>query len=102
MSSVLLPLSPLQKGLLASLVLAALSAGCRGGVSEDPPLHLVPDMDSQQHRRPQSDSPVFADHLSMRQPVEHTVARDNALLDVHNLKSDDALFRGVEIGRAHV
>lgn len=82
--------------LLVAVVLVAAAAGCRGGVSEDPPFHLIPDMDSQQHRRPQSESPVFADHRAMRQPVEHTVARDNPLTNIHHLKNDDAFFRGVD------
>lgn len=73
---------------LAVLCLAAgLFAGCRGGVSEDPPLHLVPDMDNQANKRAQSLSPVFADGRAARRPVEHTVARGH-------LRTDTARFEG--------
>jgi mono/diheme cytochrome c family protein len=85
--------SPLSRsargGLALSLVCAtaAVFGGCRGGVSEDPPLHLVPDMDNQAHKRAQSMSPVFADGRAARRPVEHTVARGH-------LRTDTARFEG--------
>lgn len=66
---------------------SAFIAGCRGGVSEDPPINLAPDMDAQQHRRPQSESPVFADHRAARTPDPHTIARNH-------LKTNSAFYRG--------
>lgn len=59
--------------LLAVLV----SANClRGGSSDKPPVHLVPDMDYQKKYQPQEESPLFADRSSSRTPVEGTVALD--------------------------
>ena len=73
-------------GLLGSSVV---STGCRGGVSEDPPINLVPDMDTQQHRRPQSSSPVFADQRAARPIDSNTVARGK-------LRTDHAKYNGVD------
>lgn len=87
----------------ASLVLAAAavsaafgSAGCRGGTSEDPPVHLAPDMDWQAHRRAQSHSPIFADHRAMRPVDKHTVAHGFTEEErAKNLKEDGAFFHGM-------
>jgi len=68
---------------------AALVGGCRGGVSEDPPINLVPDMDNQAKRLPQSISSVFADKRAMRRPQEHTIARNH-------LKQGDDSEKGVD------
>jgi len=74
----------------------ASAAGCRGGVSEDPPIHLAPDMDSQPHRRPQTSSKIFGDGRASRTPEPHTIARDEDPDHPQHLKLDDALFRGVD------
>jgi len=95
--------SLLQAGLVGALVLtSAAFAGCRGEPSEDPPFHLVPDMDWQSKRLPQSESPkdddgkfLFADKRSSRPLVAGTVA-------LGKLKDDDAFFRGVDEGGKHV
>jgi mono/diheme cytochrome c family protein len=75
--------------LAASLIVGASAASCRGGVSEDPPINLAPDMDLQAHRRPQSPSKIFADGRAGRRPVEHTVSRGH-------LKTDPAMYQGVD------
>ena len=67
------------------------NTGCRGGVSEDPPINLVPDMDSQQHRRPQSISSVFADHRAARPIDSNAVARGK-------LRTDHVKYEGVDAG----
>lgn len=59
--------------LCAALPLAA--TGCRGGISESPPVHLVLDMDFQPKVKAQSESHFFADGRGMRLPVPGTVAR---------------------------
>lgn len=82
-------------GLLLGATLGALALGCRGGTSEDPPVNLVPDMDSQAARRPQSESPLFADKRAMRPLDKRTVSRGH-------LKEDDALYRGVDAKGAPV
>ncbi len=76
---------------LAAAVGISAVMGCRGGVSEDPPINLVPDMDTQAKRLPQSESKVFADKRAMRKPVDHTVGRGR-------LKRDDAFEKGMGPG----
>jgi mono/diheme cytochrome c family protein len=79
-----------KKLALASAMLAA--AGCRGSVSEDPPIHIIPDMDWQDKYHPQGESALFADGRAMRDPVEGTVARGS-------LKDDEAFYRGTQGGQ---
>lgn len=91
--------SALLSGALALAALAggaASTTGCRGGVSEDPPIHLVPDMDSQQHRRPQSISSVFADHRAARPIDANAVARGKLRVDHAKYEGTDAAGRLVE------
>lgn len=61
----------------AALLLALLLAGCRGGISEAPPVHLVLDMDFQPKLETQSatDFAGWPDRRSMRVPAEGTIAR---------------------------
>jgi hypothetical protein len=68
--------------------------GCRGGISEDPdpPRHRHAEP---AHRRPQSDSQVFADHLAMRPIDTHTVAWGHSQKEDNLLKEDDAFYRGL-------
>jgi mono/diheme cytochrome c family protein len=90
--------SPFGRGALLlplALGLAAVVGGCRGGVSEDPPINLVPDMDDQAHRLPQSISSVFGDKRSMRKPEPHTVARNH-------LKQGDDYEKGLDTKGAAV
>lgn len=62
---------------LAPLVLALLTlGGCmRGCTSPRPPIHPNPNMDLQPKVRAQAESDFFYDGMTMRQPLEHTVAR---------------------------
>lgn len=85
-------------GLVGCLGFAALVAGCRGGKSEDPPFHLIPDMQWQQKRGAQSDSKLFADKRSNRVPDAHTVSRGRSRTHVQDefLKESDALYKGVD------
>jgi mono/diheme cytochrome c family protein len=58
------------------LVLAIiLMIGCRGDHSTKPPIHLNPNMDSQDKFKAQSVNPFFTDSSAMRLPVEGTIAR---------------------------
>ena len=61
-------------------VLAAITAGalfgCRGQTSDEPPVLLERNMYDQERYNPESYSQFFADHRTMRTPVEGTVARD--------------------------
>ena len=70
------------------IVIALLMTSCyRGKPSEDPPIHLNPNMDSQQKYEAQEESQFFKDGLTMRPPVAGTVARGD-------LREDDAYYRG--------
>ncbi|MBE2185438.1 MAG: cytochrome c [Rhodothermales bacterium] len=61
---------------LAPLALgAALLTGCRGMVSEKPPIHPNLNMDFQEKFEPQEANPFFADGRANRTPVAGTVAR---------------------------
>jgi len=61
--------------------------GCRGGVSADPPFHLIQNMDQQKRFEAQEKNPFFEDQRAMRLPAEGTVAR-------RELREDDHLHRG--------
>ena len=65
--------------------LVATVAACRGQVSEEPPVHLIPDMDWQPKYDEQGSSAFFADGRAERPLVEGTVARgslhDNEAFD---------------------
>jgi len=61
-----------QKSLLMFIVI--LMIGCRGDHSTKPPIHLNPNMDSQDKFKAQSTNPFFADSSAMRLPVDGTVA----------------------------
>jgi mono/diheme cytochrome c family protein len=69
---------------LATLLIAlvgGLFAGCRGEISEDPPRHPNPNMDSQERYDAQEANPFFADGRASRQPVAGTVAQGELALD---------------------
>ena len=75
-----------MKKLMLTGALAAVAA-CRGSVSEDPPIHIIPDMDWQDKYQAQGESAFFADGRSMRAEVDGTVARGS-------LKDDAEYFQG--------
>jgi mono/diheme cytochrome c family protein len=50
--------------------------GCRGGHSTKPPIHLNPNMDSQDKFKAQSVNTFFADSSAMRLPVDGTIAQN--------------------------
>lgn len=64
--------------------------GCRGGESEQPPVHLIHNMDTQEKGKAfrRDTSGLFADGRLMREPVEGTVA-------VGQLNDDDLLNQGI-------
>jgi mono/diheme cytochrome c family protein len=55
------------------LVFLLAAAGCRGGVSSDPPVHLLGDMDWQPKFQAEEHNPMFADGRAMRPLVPGTV-----------------------------
>lgn len=74
------------------LVGAALAfVGCRGGESNDPPVHLIRNMDTQERGKAyrKDTSGLFADGRMMRAPVAGTVA-------VGTLEEDARLYEGLD------
>jgi mono/diheme cytochrome c family protein len=61
--------------LAAVLALGSLVA-CRGETSGEPPVQLERNMFDSERYNPESYSTFFADHRTMRTPVEGTIARD--------------------------
>lgn len=61
--------------LLAAVLAIFLLAGCRGSLSDEPPIHPNLNMDFQEKFDPQEANPFFADGRAMRPPVPGTVAR---------------------------
>lgn len=62
---------------LCTVAVLVVVAGCRGGISDSPPVHPVQDMDFQPKLKAQSSSGFegWVDGRGMRLPVEGTVAR---------------------------
>jgi hypothetical protein len=76
---------------IAIFILALIVAACyRGKPSEDPPIHLNPNMDSQQKYEAQEKSKFFENKSTMRMPVPGTIARGD-------LREDDAYYNGKTI-----
>jgi mono/diheme cytochrome c family protein len=73
--------SPRIAFLLPAALAVGAIAGCRGQTSEDPPILLERNMYDTERYNPESYSTFFADHRTMRSPVEGTVAREAALED---------------------
>lgn len=66
---------PYRLLLLAALALPVVLAGCRGMKSDEPPIHLNPNMDHQGRFEEQERNPFFADEAAMRTPVAGTIPR---------------------------
>ncbi|MBE2253775.1 MAG: c-type cytochrome [Myxococcus sp.] len=66
-------------------------SGCRGWESDKPPVHLIPNMDTQEKVKSyrKDTTGLFADGRSMRAPVEGTVA-------IGQLDDDDHLVKGTD------
>lgn len=81
----------------ASLMLALCVAGsgCRGWTSDQPPVHLNPNMDTQDKYKAYRASDFFADGRTMRAPPSGTVARTaggRVAQDSDYLRVDDAYY----------
>lgn len=68
-----------------AVAVAATFAGCRGWETDQPPVHLNPNMDTQEKGRPyrRDDTGLFPDGRMMRPPVDGTVAQGELLDDDH-------------------
>lgn len=76
-------------GLLGALALTEL--GCRGYTSHEPPIHLNPNMDTQDKGKSYRASNFFVDGTYMRPQVEGTIARGQ-------LQSDELFYAGIVNG----
>jgi mono/diheme cytochrome c family protein len=65
--------------------------GCRGWESDKPPVHLIPNMDTQEKVKSyrKDTTGLFQDGRAMRAPVEGTVA-------IGQLAEDDAFYKGTD------
>lgn len=73
----------------------AATSGCRGWTSEQPPVHLNPNMDTQDKYKPYRNSDYFADGRAMRTPPAGTVARTvsgTSARDADYLRTDEAFY----------
>jgi len=89
-----LPLWLKRAGVLcacAAIIPPLLIARARVSRSEDPRIHIVPDMDTQAKYKAQAENDLFLDGRAMRSPVRGTVARGA-------LDADSHLYRGMVNG----
>lgn len=78
---------PHRLAFLVVLLGTLAAAGCRGTISDEPPVHPNLNMDFQNKFEPQEANRFFADGRAMRPPVAGTVARGM-------LKEDTRFFAG--------
>jgi mono/diheme cytochrome c family protein len=90
----------MKKALITVAALLACLGCTRDRTSENPPIHINPNMDEQPKYKAQAESRFFADGSSMRQPVEGTVPRgwlrDNVVYYTGR-NSDGALVREMPV-----
>ena len=72
---------------ITAVTTIAVLAGCRGGISESPPIHPVLDMDFQTKVKAQMkvEFDGFSDHRGMRKPVAGTVARGSLAMSENDV-----------------
>lgn len=78
----------------ACLAILVLTASCyRGKPKDKPPVHLIPDMDSQPRFDSQELNPFFEDNLAMRPPVDGTIAKGELVTDIELATGKDSRDR---------
>src|SRR5690606_6184465 len=81
----------MRRLMISTTGLVLLLGGCRGSISESPPVHWNQNMDQQNRFEAQEENPFFGDKRAMRPHVEGTVPRGA-------LHEDDHLWRGMKDG----
>ncbi len=80
--------------ILTIFVLLIVVGGCnRGRPSQQPPIHLVDNMDKQPKYKTQEDSKFYADGMAMRHPPEGTIARGQLYQDTEYYTGKDSQGR---------
>lgn len=80
-----------SKHIVSFILIVLFMSGCfRGRPSEDPPIHINPNMDDQPKYKAQSESQYFENGSSMRMPVAGTVARGEEYEDTRYYFGKDA------------
>lgn len=74
--------------ILSILIVALVLGACRGQTFKQEPVHPNMNMDQQNRFEAQEENPFFANHRSMRQPVEGTISRGN-------LREDQQYYQGI-------
>lgn len=69
-----------MKPVILAISAAGLLGACQGNKSADPPVHLVLNMDFQQHYRPQAKNDWFHDNRASRTPPEGVLARNDEIV----------------------
>lgn len=81
----------MSRALFTGLMLLSVAlAGCQGQTSEQPPIVPIRNMHEVPRFDPQAETPLFADHRTMRPPVPHTVAREEVVDAAIDTGLDDA------------
>ena len=79
------------KFITSFIVIVLILTSCfRGRPSEDPPIHINPNMDSQPKYKAQSESQYFENGATMRMPIAGTVARGEVFEDTKLYYGKDA------------
>ena len=96
-----------SRSILCVLALGMALTACRGSKSDEPPIHLNPNMDTQDKYKPYRASTFFSDKRAMRTPPKGTIPRGKLGADTpkyklksreRNVTSAEAFFTGKENG----
>ncbi len=88
--------SPIR--IMVLLLSAALLGGCRGRVTDEPPVHLNPNMDDQEKLDPQEEFSFFPDGRASREPVAGTIARGDLQVDTVRYEGQTAAGNWIQHG----
>ena len=89
--------SCMPRTLSIALLCGLILAGCRGRVTDSPPIHINPNMDAMERFEAQEANPFFEDRRAMRPPVPGTVARGMLRGDTHFFTGRDSSGAFVQV-----
>ncbi len=82
--------SCMRRASYIAVLCGLIMTGCRGRVTEKPPIHINPNMDAMERFEAQEENPFFEDRRAMRPPVPGTVARGMLRADTHFFTGRDS------------